>query len=70
VLQILLANNPLARPGLTLVQSLLFWEAAVHHFLAIPTVLLGLLPVLYMFTEVSLHAVDLCVWCGNFYATG
>lgn len=51
-MQILLADNPLTRPGLTIVQSLLFWEAAVHHFLAIPTVLLSFLPVIYMFTEV------------------
>lgn len=51
-LQILLSDNPLTRPGLTLVQALLFWEAAVHHFLALPTVLLSLLPLIYMFTEV------------------
>ncbi|WIA40977.1 hypothetical protein OEZ86_004623 [Tetradesmus obliquus] len=51
--QILLSDNPLTRPGLTLVQALLFWEAAVHHFLSLPTVLLSLLPLIYMFTEVA-----------------
>jgi hypothetical protein len=63
MLQILLSNNPLTRTGLTLAQALLFWEAAVHHFLAVPTVLLSLLPLVYMFTEVSRlpqHKLPLC----------
>lgn len=52
-LQILLRDNPLTRPGLTFVQSLLFWEAAVHHYLAITTVMLSLLPIVYIFTGVG-----------------
>lgn len=54
LLQILMRDNPLVHPGLTLVQSLLFWEAAAHHFVAIPTILLTVLPVIFMFTEVGL----------------
>jgi cellulose synthase (UDP-forming) len=55
-LQILIRDNPLTRPGLTLVQSLLFWEAGAHHFLSLPTILMTVLPIIYMFTEVSLHS--------------
>lgn len=52
-IQILMRDNPLKRPGLTLVQALLFWESAAHHFLAVTTMLLGLLPVVYIFVEVQ-----------------
>lgn len=48
-------DNPLVHSGLTLVQSLLFWEAAAHHFVAIPTILLTVLPFIFMFTEVGLR---------------
>ncbi|WIA20656.1 hypothetical protein OEZ85_005032 [Tetradesmus obliquus] len=69
--QILLSDNPLTRPGLTLVQALLFWEAAVHHFLALPTVLLSLLPLIYMFTEVApvsaLHLWEFCALFCSYY---
>lgn len=57
MLQILVRANPLTRPGLTFVQSLLFWESAAHHFLALPTILMSLLPIIYMFTEVCCTAL-------------
>jgi hypothetical protein len=60
LLQILMRDNPLTRPGLTLVQSLLFWESAAHHFLALPTIMMSALPIIYMFTQVGscLHAAQ------------
>jgi hypothetical protein len=59
LLQILMRDNPLTRPGLTLVQSLLFWESAAHHFLALPTIMMSALPIIYVFTKVGncLHPV-------------
>eukprot|EP00775_Hariotina_reticulata_P010775 gene10775-10931_t len=52
-LQILSKNNPLAVPGLSTIQSLLFFEALAHHWLAVSTVLLALLPIPYLFTGYS-----------------
>ena len=52
-LQILLRDNPLKAPGLTWVQGLLFWEAAAYHFLAIITIVLALVPVVYVFSGVA-----------------
>lgn len=66
-LQILMRDNPLKRPGLSFAQSLLFWEAAAHHFLAVTTMLLGFLPVIYVFTEVCIQLlcrVQLCLFSG------
>jgi len=59
-LQILLRDNPLTRPGLTLAQSLLFWEAAAQYFLAVPTVMMSALPIIYIFTGVSGRARVSC----------
>jgi hypothetical protein len=39
--QILSRTNPLSVPGLNLPQSVLFFEALAHHWLAIATVALG-----------------------------
>ena len=48
-LQILFTDNPLCKPGLTISQSLLFFEAAAYHFLAIPTIIFCLIPLLCIF---------------------
>jgi hypothetical protein len=52
-LQILLRRNPLAAPGLTLAQSLLFFESCAYHFLAASTVLTSLAPVPFLFLGAS-----------------
>ena len=52
-LQILLRRNPLAAPGLTLAQSLLFFESCAYHFLAASTVLTSLAPVPFLFVGAS-----------------
>lgn len=52
-LQILARTNPLAEPGLNTVQSLLFFEALAHHYLAIATVLLALIPIPFLFSGYS-----------------
>jgi hypothetical protein len=52
-------DNPLTRPGLTMGQSLLFWEIAAHHFVSLANVLLSMLPIVYMFTEVITLSVVL-----------
>lgn len=52
-LQILMKDNPLRLVGLTNVQSLLFFEAAAHHYLAITTVFMAVVPIIYLFTQVS-----------------
>ena len=39
-------------------QSLLFFEAAAHHWLAVGTVFMAIVPVVYCFTQVSPM-----VWC-------
>jgi hypothetical protein len=44
-LQILHRSNPLAMPGLSFPQRLLFWESAAYNWLAIPTVFMAFLPV-------------------------
>ncbi len=46
-------DNPLRRPGLTIPQSLLFFEAAAHHLLAIPTCFMVMVPLVYTLTEYS-----------------
>jgi len=59
---------PGVQPGLTLVQSLLFFEAAAHHWLAISTIFMALVPIIYLFCALSpmivsalvLHAVLYC----------
>ena len=52
-LQILFIDNPLCKPGLTVAQSLLFFEAAAYHFLAIPTIILTIVPFLFVFLELA-----------------
>jgi hypothetical protein len=52
-LQILFRSNPMALPGLTLPQRLLFFEACFFQWLALPTVVLALLPVQYVFTAAA-----------------
>ena len=41
------------QPGLTTVQSLLFFEAAAHHWLAISTVFMAVVPIVYLFSSMS-----------------
>jgi hypothetical protein len=43
--QILYRSNPLAMPGLTWPQRLLFWESAAGNWSAVPALLLATLPV-------------------------
>ena len=52
-LQILFKDNPLCKPGLTIAQSLLFFEAAAYHFLAISTIILTIVPFLFVFLELA-----------------
>ena len=37
------------QPGLSFVQSLLFFEAAAHHWLAIPTIFMAIVPIVFLF---------------------
>ncbi len=57
-LQILARDNPLAIPGLTFPQRLLFFESAAHHWLALPTLLMSLLPLAYLAAQVSVMQVE------------
>lgn len=52
-LQILMRSNPLAVPGLTLRQSLLFFESCTYPFLAITMVITSLVPIPFLFVGVS-----------------
>jgi cellulose synthase (UDP-forming) len=52
-LQILFKDNPLKKPGLTFVQSVLFFEAAAYHFLALPTVLLCMVPFTFIYLLIA-----------------
>ena len=58
-LQILQHSNPLAMPGLTLAQRLLFFDSAAHYYLAVPTALLALLPLLFLFLQIGPMAVGM-----------
>jgi hypothetical protein len=53
LLQILARTNPLTVPGLSAVQSLLFFETLAHHWLAVCTVALALLPIPFLYTGYS-----------------
>jgi cellulose synthase (UDP-forming) len=44
--QILYRSNPLRMPGLTLPQSLLFWESAASNWTAIPALIMAIMPVM------------------------
>jgi hypothetical protein len=50
-LQILIRDNPLQKPGLTLPQAFLFFEAAAQHFLCIPTIYMAVVPIIFLFTQ-------------------
>ncbi len=52
-MQILFKDNPLKKTGLTFVQSILFYEAAAYHFLAIPTVILCMVPFVFIFATIA-----------------
>jgi cellulose synthase (UDP-forming) len=50
-LQIIFKDNPLSKPGLTAVQSLLMFEAGAYHFLAISSLVLCIVPFLFIFAD-------------------
>lgn len=52
-LQIMLLDNPLTKPGLSFVQSLLFWEASFQYFLAYGTLLFCVSPIIYIFSGLA-----------------
>lgn len=70
-LQILARDNPLSIPGLTTVQSFLFFESAAHHMLAISTIFMVFVPIPFMFTGFSPltcpHLWEFTVVFGSFY---
>ena len=51
-LQLLWRDPPQNKPGLTVAQSLLFFEAAAYHFLAIPTIFLAIVPFIFIFGDI------------------
>ncbi|KAL4421860.1 hypothetical protein ABPG77_001342 [Micractinium sp. CCAP 211/92] len=52
-IQILMKDNPLRLPGLTVPQKLLFFEAAAHHYLAFSTIFMAVVPIVFLYSEVS-----------------
>ncbi|GAQ89401.1 cellulose synthase catalytic subunit [Klebsormidium nitens] len=56
-LQILCLDNPLLNGGLTIPQSLLFFQSCIQYTLALPTLLMALVPILFLFSGISpIHA--------------
>lgn len=54
------------QPGLTTVQSLLFFEAAAHHWLAVPTIFMAIVPVVFLFcNSASPLVVSAEAWSGG-----
>lgn len=54
------------QPGLTTVQSLLFFEAAAHHWLAVPTIFMAIVPVVFLFcNSASPLVVSAEAWDGR-----
>ncbi len=51
-LQIIFKDNPLSKPGLTIAQSLLMFEAGAYHFLAISSIILCIVPFLFIFADI------------------
>lgn len=49
-LQILTLDNPLFKAGLTVPQSLLFFEASTYHFMAYPYALFAISPIVYLYS--------------------
>ncbi|KAL4423966.1 hypothetical protein ABPG75_001267 [Micractinium tetrahymenae] len=70
-IQILMKDNPLRLPGLTVPQSLLFFEAAAHHYLAFSTIFMALVPIVFLYSEVSpmvcAHLWEFAVVFGAWY---
>lgn len=52
-LQILFNDNPLKKLGLNFYQSVLFYEATAFHLLAFGTILMALVPIVYVFSMIS-----------------
>lgn len=52
-LQILFKDNPLSKPGLSVPQSLLLFEAGAYHFLAIPALIFCIVPFLFIFADLA-----------------
>jgi hypothetical protein len=52
-MQILFRSNPLQMPGLSLGQRLIFFEACAFYWLAIPTVILTIMPIVYLFAAIG-----------------
>ena len=48
--------------GLTTAQSLLYFEAAAHHYLAITTVFMAIVPIVYLFSGISPMVSVLLIW--------
>jgi hypothetical protein len=46
-------DNPIYKPGLTWAAALNFFEAGAYHILAIPTIIMALVPLFYIFTGIS-----------------
>lgn len=71
-MQILYRDNPLRKAGLTMAQSFLFFEIGAHHYLAIGTVFLAIVPLLYPYLEISPVTVgnlwEFCIAFGVFFS--
>jgi Cellulose synthase len=52
-LQILFLDNPMKKTGLTFFQSLILFESAAYHFLAIPTMFMCMAPLIYIFGQIA-----------------
>lgn len=46
-------DNPLCKPGLSMAAALTFFEAAAYHLLSIPTIFMSMVPLVYIFSNVS-----------------
>lgn len=46
-------SQPPPQPGLTVPQKLLFFEAAAHHYLAFSTIFMAVVPIVFLYSEVS-----------------
>lgn len=70
-LQILCRDNPLFKPALSASQSLLFFQSAFQYCLALPTLVISLAPVLYLYLEVgpiSARVQEFCCFFAAYYA--
>ena len=56
-LQILARDNPLYKPGLTAAQRTLYFHSAAQYLLSLPTLMLAVLPLIYLFFGIApIHA--------------